>query len=450
MFTARKGFPLGRTRPMPIEIGAFRRGELSLLLGNSDGGSDFLGVGDSIRSSEEVRQRQLPVPYELADQECIKVSNGAAAAVRGTYRCHPEGADPGGGEGSARAGRTERMLARLRRSGRAVTSRARRLPVSRAKLREVFDSAVRAVSVLREPVSAVKRLLLRSARDAIAGGSAPRAAAQQPPTSPKYLTFRWSRRPDASTSRPNKDDGKSHDSARVVGDDSCRAPLGGISAASNRRARTFLTRVRLRLADRQARKLSLRMSGAASPLSSPRGRGVAQAVLVCCTLLAAVSFLCYLAGFVGVGGGNEAWADSLGTVRWVRARPRRGGGHYRAHEEPAKRRECARSPMCGRLHPDENESCVDECVNKPCFDLVMVYTVPLEPGEVDTEKRWRFNQCLSETRRHEKEVADQGGGGEGEGHPQGESSAIDIRHAWGSQSGRLSLLESGHCRFIDG
>ena len=30
------------------------------------------------------------------------------------------------------------------------------------------------------------------------------------------------------------------------------------------------------------------------------------------------------------------------------------------------------------------------------------------------------------------------------------NSAIDIRHAWGSQSGRLTLLESGHCRFLDG
>ena len=67
----------------------------------------------------------------------------------------------------------------------------------------------------------------------------------------------------------------------------------------------------------------------------------------------------------------------------------RSNSHYSArHPQAAKRRKCFQDEECRRIHPDENEGCIDKCVSQRCYDEVYDYgRAALEPGKVDLRSR---------------------------------------------------------------
>ncbi|CAD7923732.1 unnamed protein product [Amoebophrya sp. A120] len=81
---------------------------------------------------------------------------------------------------------------------------------------------------------------------------------------------------------------------------------------------------------------------------------------------------------------------------FVLAKRGRNPTYYTQHQQPTKRRECARTEACKAIHPEENENCLDECVSPFCFDQVYAGAERLEPGEVDPLKRSKFNHCILE------------------------------------------------------
>ena len=56
---------------------------------------------------------------------------------------------------------------------------------------------------------------------------------------------------------------------------------------------------------------------------------------------------------------------------------------------------------CAKLHPDENDNCVNRCTSPACYAEVYAAN-PLEPGEIDMP-RWRaFERCARKEAREAK------------------------------------------------
>ncbi|KAF4657121.1 hypothetical protein FOZ61_002066 [Perkinsus olseni] len=64
----------------------------------------------------------------------------------------------------------------------------------------------------------------------------------------------------------------------------------------------------------------------------------------------------------------------------------------------SRRAKCSRTPACRGLRQlDLTESCIDECMSPACYSEVYGAS-PLEPGEIDNERKLAFIRCDHRTR----------------------------------------------------
>ena len=78
------------------------------------------------------------------------------------------------------------------------------------------------------------------------------------------------------------------------------------------------------------------------------------------------------------------------------ARPRSHSRH-RDRAWKQRKRECEQGP-CSHLVIDEAANCVNECVSPACYAEIYA-AEPLEDGEIDVERRGRFQKCVRDEQR---------------------------------------------------
>eukprot|EP00520_Triparma_pacifica_P003386 CAMPEP_0118658032 /NCGR_PEP_ID=MMETSP0785-20121206/14345_1 /TAXON_ID=91992 /ORGANISM="Bolidomonas pacifica, Strain CCMP 1866" /LENGTH=112 /DNA_ID=CAMNT_0006551009 /DNA_START=93 /DNA_END=427 /DNA_ORIENTATION=+ len=70
-----------------------------------------------------------------------------------------------------------------------------------------------------------------------------------------------------------------------------------------------------------------------------------------------------------------------------------------------RKRECEREQdLCGGIHVDLNQNCVNECISPDCYTEVYGPSTigPLEDGEIDPERQKLFTQCVRRDYREQK------------------------------------------------
>ena len=64
-------------------------------------------------------------------------------------------------------------------------------------------------------------------------------------------------------------------------------------------------------------------------------------------------------------------------------------------------------PSCAKLIPEESMNCIHKCVSPTCYESV--YTIPLEPGEIDMNRAQAFEECITLELKEERRRNRQGG-----------------------------------------